>query len=141
MVEQLGKYLEDEGVVAINSTLFFYSQPETENVITSIYPETVPQPDYVQGFNSDHVGAKFLTRGTNSKQAKDFANLIHKKISQLGGIDLTAYGETIHFVSVDIVTPPTYLDTDAKGRAQFVSHYSVHIQTQGNEFRKATITQ
>lgn len=140
MVEQLGKYLEDQGVVSINSTLFFYSQPDVEDVITSIYPETVPQPDYVQGFNSDHIGAKFLTRGSNSKDAKDLAWNIHKKITQLGDIELTAYNETIYFVSVNIVNPPTYLETDNKGRATFVSHYSVHIETTGNAFRQSTIT-
>ena len=137
MEYHIGKYLEDEEV----ASPFYNFQPETDDTITTVYSESVPVPDYAQAFNSDLVGVKFLTRGVNQQQARTLAWNIHRNITQLGGIEITAQSETVWIVSVDTVNPPTYLERDEKGRVTFVSHYSVHAQTEGNKFRKATITE
>ena len=137
MEYHIGKYLTDEQV----ATPFYNFRPDTDDTITSIYSETVPQPDFVQGYANDLVGVKFLTRGTNQQATRKLAWDIHRAISQLGDIEITAESETVYIVSVDIVTPPTFLETDEKGRIIFVSHYSVHAETEGNAFRKATITE
>ena len=137
MEYHIGKYLEDEEV----ASPFYNFQPETDDTITTIYSESVPVPDYAQAFNSDLVGVKFLTRGVNQQAARTLAWDIHRNITQLGGIEITAQSETVWIVSVDTVNPPTYLERDDKGRVTFVSHYSVHAQTEGNKFRKATITE
>ena len=137
MEYHIGKYLEDNNV----ANPYYNFQPETDDTITTIYSESVPVPDYAQAFNSDLVGIKFLTRGSNQQSARTLAWDIHREISQLGSIEITVSGETVWIVSVDIVNVPTYLERDDKGRVTFVSHYSVHAQTEGNKFRKATITE
>lgn len=137
MEYHIGKYLQDNEVATPN----YNFQPETDNTITTIYSESVPVPDYMQGFNSDLVGIKFLTRGTNNQATRTLAWNIHRNISQLGDIEITAEGETVYIVSVDIVNAPTFLERDDKGRITFVSHYSVHAQTSNNKFRKLTITE
>ena len=148
MIEYLiGKYLEDEEIVIGN--LHYSKKPETTSLTTTIYSEAVPQPAYVQGFNSDFVGVKFLTRSQVNQEAKKLAYDIHKNLSQLGSIEIetthniggVVYDWKAWIVSVDIVTPPTDLEIDDKGRFVVVSHYSVHAQTEGNKFRKATITE
>lgn len=137
MEYHIGKYLQDNEVATPN----YNFQPDTDNTITTIYSESVPVPDYAQAYNSDLVGIKFLTRGINQQQARKLAWDIHREIGQLGGIEITAEAETVYIVSVDIVNVPTFLSRDEKGRVTFVSHYSVHAQTEGNAFRKATITE
>ena len=143
----IGKYLEDEGIV--NGNLFYSKRPDTESLSTTIYSETVPQPDFVQAFANDYVGVKFLTRSKINQEANKLAEDIHKNISQLGNIEIETrhtingveYNWKGFIVSVDIVTPPTDLEIDDKGRFVVVSHYSVHVETEGNKFRKPTITQ
>ena len=137
MEYQIGKYLEDNNI----TTPFYNFRPDTNDAITSIYSETVPQPDFAQAFANDYVGVKLLTRGSNQQETRTLAWDIHRNISQLGDIEITAQGETVYIVSVDIVNPPTFLEVDEKGRIVFVSHYSVHGETEGNKFRKPTITQ
>lgn len=136
MEYQIGKYLEDNNV----ASPFYNFRPDTDDTITSIYSETVPQPDFAQAFANDYVGVKFLTRGANQQETRALAWEIHKKLAQLGNVEITAEGETVTIVSVDIVNPPTFLEVDNKNRTVFVSHYSVHGETQGNKFRKDTIT-
>ena len=139
--------MEDEEIV--NGNLHYSKRPDTTSLTTTIYSEIVPQPDYVQGFNSDHFGIKFLTRSEINQEANKLASDIHKAIAQLGGIDIettqtinsVVYNWKGWIVSVDIVTPPTDLEIDDRGRFVVVSHYSVHAQTEGNKFRKATITE
>ena len=133
MEYHIGKYLEDNEV----ANPFYNFQPETDNTVTTIYSESVPVPDYAQGFNSDLVGIKFLTRGVDQQVTRKLAWDIHRNIAQLGSIEITAQNETVWIVSVDIVNVPTYLERDEKGRVTFVSHYSVHAQTQGNTFRRS----
>ena len=137
MEYHIGKYLEDNEV----ASPFYNFQPETDDTITTVYSESVPVPDYAQGFNSDLMGIKFLTRGVDQQATRKLSWDIHRAISQLGSIEITVSGESVWIVSVDIVNVPTYLERDDKGRVTFVSHYSVHAQTTGNAFRKATITE
>ena len=136
MEYHIGKYLTDAGIVSNN--IFYNRQPDTDNLITTIYSESVPVPDYAQGFNSDLVGIKFLTRAKQRiLDAKKLAWDIHRNLAQLGSIEITTQDETVWIVSVDIVNVPTFLEIDHKDRATFVSHYSVHAQTQGNIFRRS----
>lgn len=132
MEYQIAKYLEDNNV----ASPFVNYRPDNNDTLTSIYSESVPQPDFVQGFANDYIGIKFLTRGKNQQETRSLAWSIHKKLAQLGGVEITSQGETAYVVSVDIVNPPTFLEVDEKGRIVFVSHYSVHGETQGNKFRR-----
>ena len=136
MEYHIGKYLEDQQV----ATPYYNFRPDTDHTITSIYSEAVPQPDYAQAYANDFVGIKFLTRGKNQQATRKLAWDIHKAISQLGDIEITAQQETVTIVSVDIVNTPTFLEVDEKGRIVFVSHYSVHAETEGNAFRQTATT-
>ena len=155
MEYHIGKYLEDKPYKSLGAStdlegfsvsfkeakvLNYNYIPDTRSSITSIYSESVPQPDFAQGYANDFVGIKFLTRGSDQQTTRNLAWDIHRAISQLGDIEITAQEETVYIVSVDIVNPPTFLEVDEKGRIVFVSHYSVHAETEGNAFRQPTTT-
>lgn len=138
MEYHIGKYLTDVGVFSNN--LFYNFQPDTDDLVATVYSESVPQTIDSHHFDTDHVGIHFLYRGINQASVYALAWQVHRELTALGSIEIDFNGDVRNIVDTHIVNAPVFLERDDKGRVVFTAHYHIRGNIGGNRFRQMDIT-
>lgn len=110
-------FFEDESIGTYDTDLFVSKMPEEPDNNITLFMQTAPQGTEHQRYDLENTGIKVLIRGSHSFCSSKIV-AIQKVTPQMSG---TYNG--IFIKETMVQTPPTYIETDSKGRRLYSINY------------------
>jgi len=133
IASEVASYLADRGHGVLNSTLFYgYQDDNPDNSIT-LYDESAPMIEESNALAVDLCGLQVLVRNTSYATAQALVTAIHRDLAGFGGEAFVTGGSMVGAVLV--MTPPTSIGRDDKGRSEWSAHYSIRVDSTGDTYR------
>lgn len=128
VLDEIGKYLEDEGVGTVGTDLFLGFLPDTPAACVALqeYSASPPSPGFgVPGIQHETPGVQVLARGTpedyDGPRAK--AEAAYKALAKVQGQTLTSAASSAAYLMVLAQQSPFVLDRDAEMRVIFAANF------------------
>jgi len=133
IAEQFALYLHTQKYGTQNLDLFVAFQPNEPANCIIVYDESVSVSSDSHAVSVDEFGVQVLVRNTVYGTARDKSMMIHKALVGFGGRSFVIGGLVVS--AVFIVTTPTSIGKDDKGRNEWSAHYRVRVESKGDAFR------
>ncbi len=133
IAEELALYLQARGHGTQAVDLFLNFQPDSPDDCVTVEDETAPVLEESHALAVDQFGVKVIVRDTNGTNARSKLMNIHKDLAGFGGAPFIAGGSMVG--ALFIVTSPTSIGLDDKGRTEWVAHYRMRVDSNGDLFR------
>lgn len=134
IAEELALYLQARGHGTRGVDLFLNFQPDTPDNCVTVYDESAPLIPESHVLSIDQLGVQVIVRNSSgSTAARDALKEIHKDLAGYGGEPFVAGGSMVS--ALYIVTPPTSIGLDNKGRAEWTAHYRMRVESEGDLYR------
>jgi len=113
--------------------LFLGFQPDSPDDCITVYDESASVLEESHALSTDACGVQVLVRNQSYTSARDALIAIHQDLAGFGGEPFVSGGKMVH--AVFIVTSPTSIGRDDKGRSEWTAHYWMRVESQGDLFR------
>jgi len=133
IAEELALYLQTMGHGTKNVDLFLGFQPDSPDDCITVYDESASVLEESHALSTDACGVQVLVRNQSYTAARDALIAIHQDLAGFGGEPFVSGGKMVH--AVFIVTSPTSIGRDDKGRSEWTAHYWMRVESQGDLFR------
>jgi len=133
IASEVAAYLAAQGHGVLNSTLFYGYQDDTPDNTITVYDESAPVIEESNALAVDLCGIQILIRNTSYAAAQALSEAIHRDLAGFGGGPFVTGGKVV--AAVFLLTPPTSIGRDDKGRSEWSSHYTAWVHSTGDTYR------
>lgn len=110
-------FFEDKGIGTYGTNLFVSVMPEEPDDNITLFMQTAPQGTEHQRYDLENTGIKVLIRGSHSFCSSKIVAIQQVTPQMSGTYNGILIKETL------VQTPPTYIETDDKGRRMYSINY------------------